>query len=101
VGSGARHVEGELVLFWPRDLAEAAREARQWAKDAAPGQALWVVIPKKPIAVARGSDLLFDAVQRVVLETGLVDNKSLTFSDEEYGIRYMPRTSKGRGGGGL
>ena len=37
----------------------------------------WIVIPKRPVAETRDSDLRFQAVLDAVLPTGWVDNKTL------------------------
>jgi hypothetical protein len=56
-----------------------------------PDGALWVIIPKSKQAQARG--YLYDWNQLVAsaLKTTLVDNKTLTFSPEEYGTRFVIR----------
>jgi len=56
---------------------------------------LWFVTPKKPAAIVRGTNIAFDTEQQFALSTSdLVDNKTLTFSDEEYGVRFEVRKRK-------
>ena len=85
-----------VILFWPEDLRDVIEIINWRRKDlSVPITALWVVIPKKPVAEERGSDLLFKGILDHVLPTGLVDNKTMTFSEEEYGIRLVPRKVDG------
>ena len=82
----------DLVLFWPQDMADLrALIEERLARKRGRLSSLWVVIPKKPVARARQSDLLLQTVLDDVLPTGWVDNKTITFSEEEYGIRFVPR----------
>lgn len=81
----------DVVLFWPddeTDLAEAFKDLRWKIK---PDGAVWAVIPKKPVADKKGPRIYFDRLLTEVLPTGLVDNKTLTFSEEEYGVRFVVR----------
>jgi len=52
---------------------------------------LWIVIPKKVAREALGRDVTFEDVLDAALRTDLVDNKTLTFSETEYGIRLVVR----------
>ena len=91
-GNAMSIFSADIVLFWPEDLGDAIKVINWRLKDSSvPLTGLWVVIPKKPVAQQRDSDLLFQDILDPVLPTGLVDNKTLTFSDEEYGIRFVPR----------
>lgn len=81
----------DVVLFWPDegiDLASAFADLRQRIQ---PAGAVWAVIPKRPVADTRGPKVYFDQMLQAALPTGLVDNKTLTFSDDEYGIRFVIR----------
>ncbi len=81
----------DVVLFWPdagTDLARVFQDLRWKIK---PDGAVWAVIPKKPVADSRGPRIYFDELLAQVLPTGLVDNKTLTFSQEEYGVRFVVR----------
>ncbi len=81
-----------ILLLWPHDMTDLMANIGLRLKASDSQSAVtWVVIPKKPVAVKRGSDLLFQDVLDMVLPTGLVDNKTLTFSEEEYGIRFVLR----------
>ena len=52
---------------------------------------IWAVIPKKPIALAKGIGVFRDDLVEEVLKTDLVDNKTLSITEEEYGIRFVIR----------
>lgn len=53
--------------------------------------ALWVVIPKQKIAKQQGALYDWNSMIACALKTSLVDNKTLTFSPEEYGTRFVIR----------
>jgi hypothetical protein len=53
--------------------------------------ALWVVIPKQRIARQQGALYDWNTMIACALKTTLVDNKTLTFSPEEYGTRFVIR----------
>jgi len=55
--------------------------------------AIWAVIPKKKVA-KKTTSVTFDQVQTVALKTDLVDNKVVSLSDGEYGIRFVVRKEK-------
>lgn len=52
---------------------------------------IWAVIPKKPTALAKEINVFRDDLMKEVLKTDLVDNKTLSFTEEEYGIRFVIR----------
>lgn len=81
----------DIIILWlnaEEDLNTLFGALRWTVK---PDGAVWAVIPKKTVAKKRGINLSFEGAQAAALPTGLVDNKTLTFSDEEYGIRYVVR----------
>lgn len=53
--------------------------------------ALWVVIPKQKTAKQQGALYDWNTMIASALKTTLVDNKTLTFSPEEYGTRFVIR----------
>lgn len=53
--------------------------------------ALWVVIPKQKTAKQLGYLYDWDTLIACALKTTLVDNKTLTFSPDEYGTRFVIR----------
>ena len=52
---------------------------------------LWVAWPKKTSGVA--TDLAFDAVQRIGLDAGLVDNKVAAIDATWSGLRFVYRVT--------
>ena len=50
---------------------------------------MWVAWPKKYSAIE--SDLSFEIVQRVGLDSGLVDNKSASIDADWQGLRFVVR----------
>ncbi len=56
-----------------------------------PDGSLWVVIPKQKQAKQLGYLYDWNAMIAHALKTTLVDNKTLTFSPEEYGTRFVIR----------
>ena len=56
-----------------------------------PNGALWVVIPNRRVARAGGARYDWNKMLESALKTTLVDNKTLSFSAEEYGTRFVIR----------
>jgi hypothetical protein len=54
-----------------------------------PAGGLWVSWPKKASAIR--SDLTFEAVQRIGLDAGLVDNKSCSIDGDWQALRFVFR----------
>ena len=59
------------------------------ARAMAPAGRLWIAWPKKAAGIA--TDLDFDAVQRIGLDAGLVDNKSASITQEYQGLQFVIR----------
>jgi hypothetical protein len=60
------------------------------ARSLVPAGRLWIAWPKKAAGVR--TDLDFDAVQRVGLGAGLVDNKSASITETYQGLQFVVRT---------
>ena len=60
------------------------------ARSLVPAGRLWIAWPKKAAGVR--TDLDFDAVQRVGLDAGLVDNKSASVTETYQGVQFVVRT---------
>ena len=56
-----------------------------------PDGVVWAVIQKKSVALKKGGSVFWDEMMEGVLKTNLVDNKTLSFNDEEYGTRLVVR----------
>jgi hypothetical protein len=79
----------DVILFFVTRQAELARRFPVFTRRLEPAGGLWVAWPKKTSGVA--TDLAFDAVQRVGLECGLVDNKVAAIDDTWSGLRFVRR----------
>ena len=60
------------------------------ARSVAPAGRLWIAWPKKAGGVVP-TDLDFDAVRRVGLDAGLVDNKSASITETYQGLQFVLR----------
>lgn len=56
-----------------------------------PDGALWVILPKQKQAKQLGYLYDWNTLVKSALKTTLVDNKTLTFSPDEYGTRFVVR----------
>jgi hypothetical protein len=90
---GARPGAEVVVLFTTR-RAELERRFPQLRDTLAPADGLWVAWPKK--ASELETDLDFDAVQRIGLDAGLVDNKSAAIDADWQAVRFVYRVSDRR-----
>lgn len=86
----------DLIFLWLRAADGLAERfaALQWR--IVPNGAIWVMLLKKPIARKNGVMLTWEAMQTAALQTDLVDNKGASFSDEEYGTRFVIRRERRR-----
>jgi hypothetical protein len=84
----------DVVLFWPSALDGLAERFAQLQHQIVPDGAIWVVMPKKPFARARGIAFTWEAMQSAGLQTDLVDNKIATLSAEEYATRFVIRKER-------
>jgi len=79
------------VLCFALEEVDGPALAAELVRVSNPAGAVWVVVWKKPHL--RPGWLSWDEVQEVMLPTGWVDNKILSFGDEAYGTRYVLRKS--------
>src|SRR6267143_2057810 len=79
------------VVFRARRREDLARDIGRYRRVMEEDGFLWVVIPKKTAREALERGLTFEDVLDLALRTDLVDNKTLTFSDTEYGVRLVVR----------
>lgn len=77
-----------VVLFVTRERDLRSRFAKLAAGLERAGR-LWVAWPKK--ASGLPTDLDFDTVQRIGLDTGLVDNKSASVTEAFQGLQFVYR----------
>ena len=79
----------DVAIFFPRRRSELERRFPVLAAELQPAGALWIGYPKKASGVA--TDLSFDAVQRIGLGAGLVDNKSCSIDETWTAVRFVRR----------
>jgi hypothetical protein len=76
------------VVFATRE-STLTRRVPPLVRALAPNGGLWIAWPKKASKVV--TDLTFDAVQRMGLDAGLVDNKSASIDDIFQAMRFVYR----------
>ena len=81
--------ELDVILLFANRYGELKRAFTPLARRLAPAGGLWVAWPKKTSGV--DTDLSFEAVQRVGLDAGLVDNKSCSIDETWSAARFVYR----------
>jgi hypothetical protein len=79
----------DVIVFFATRRRELARRFPAMARALEPAGGLWVAWPKKASGVA--TDLTFEPVQEIGLESGLVDNKVCAIDDTWSGLRFVHR----------
>jgi hypothetical protein len=77
----------DVIVFFVTRRAELARRFASFARALEPHGGLWVAWPKKTSGVA--TDLVFDTVQSIGLDAGLVDNKVAAIDQTWSGLRFV------------
>jgi hypothetical protein len=85
-----------VVVFFTTTRAELERRFDALRNTLDPADGLWIAWPKK--ASKLETDLDFDAVQRIGLEAGLVDNKSAAIDADCQAVRFVYRLEDRRPG---
>jgi hypothetical protein len=78
-----------VTVFFTTSRAELEARFGALKETLAPADGLWIAWPKKASRIE--TDLDFDAVQRVGLDGGLVDNKSCAIDEEWQAVRFVYR----------
>ena len=78
-----------VVVFFTTSRDELQRRFDGLKATLAPADGLWVAWPKKAAKIE--TDLDFDAVQKVGLDAGLVDNKSAAIDERWQAVRFVYR----------
>jgi hypothetical protein len=78
-----------VVVFFTTSHDDLERRFAKLRDTLDPADGLWVAWPKK--ASKLETDLDFDAVQRVGLKAGLVDNKSAAIDESWQALRFVWR----------
>ena len=86
---GARANDLDAILFFADRAATLEQQMPRAIARLTQAGMLWIAWPKK--ASKLESDLDFDAVQRVGLDAGLVDNKSCAIDEDWQAVRFVYR----------
>ncbi len=84
----------DVVLVWPKPGDDLEDMFRLLRNAIVPDGAVWAVISRKRTTAKGTERVTFDQVQAAALRTDLVDNKVVSLSDREYGIRFVIRREK-------
>jgi hypothetical protein len=79
----------DVVIYFTTSRAELQRRFTKLKRTLAPADGLWIAYPKKSSKL--DTDLSFESVQRIGLDAGLVDNKSIAFDDDWSAVRFVYR----------
>lgn len=82
------------ILFWPTELEGLPEVFAQLQRRIVLDGAIWVVMPKKKFAKARGIGFSWTEMQSAALLTDLVDNKDVSLTEEEYATRFVIRKER-------
>jgi len=80
-----------VVVFFTTSRADLAKRFAKLKRTLHPADGLWIAWPKKTSKIE--TDLDFDAVQRIGLDAGLVDNKSAAIDGDWQAVRFVYRLS--------
>jgi len=79
----------DVVVYFTTSQAELERRFAKLKQTLVPVDGLWIAYPKRTSKLE--TDLTFASVQRIGLEAGLVDNKSIAFDDDWSAVRFVYR----------
>jgi hypothetical protein len=79
----------DVVVYFTTSQAELQRRFAKLKRTLAPADGLWIAYPKRSSKLV--TDLTFASVQRIGLDPGLVDNKSIAFDDDWSAVRFVYR----------
>ena len=84
--------DSDVILFWLRPQDDVTSIMVGLEKMIKKSGRIWLVIPKKDIAKQQGFKQGWDEIQQAVLDaTSLVDNKTLSIGEGEYGTQFVFR----------
>ena len=79
----------DVVVYFTTTRAELERRFAKLKRTLSPADELWIAYPKRTSKLE--TDLTFEIVQRIGLDAGLVDNKSIAFDDQWSAVRFVYR----------
>ncbi len=86
--------QANIILVWLTERDDSYQVFQRLRHAIVPDGAIWAVIPKKVAAKKKAESFTFAQVQAAALQTDLVDNKVVSLSGEEYGIRFVIRRER-------
>ncbi len=78
-----------VVVYFTTSCDDLERRFAKLKRTLAPADGLWIAYPKRSSKLK--TDLTFADVQRIGLDAGLVDNKSIAFDDDWSAVRFVYR----------
>jgi hypothetical protein len=78
-----------VVVFFTTSSADLVKRFAKLKRTLEPADGLWIAWPKK--ASKLETDLDFETVQRIGLDAGLVDNKSVAVDGDWQAVRFVYR----------
>lgn len=78
-----------VVVYFTTSVGELRRRFAKLKRTLAAADGLWIAYPKKSSKL--DTDLTFEIVQRIGLEAGLVDNKSIAVDENWSAVRFVYR----------
>ena len=84
----------DQVFLWPRETGGLGKALSRLQRSLASNGSIWVVMPKKPFAPARGVHYTWEAMQAAALQSYFVDNKMASIDEEDYGTRFVSRKDR-------
>jgi hypothetical protein len=82
------------VFLWPSEVRGLGLKLSRIQRDLAPDGSVWVVMPKKAFAPARGVRFTWEEMQAEALKSDFVDNKIATIDQRNYGTRFVIRKER-------
>ena len=79
----------DVIVVFGTDAGALRANAVRMEKQLSIAGGLWLCWPKRTSGIA--TDATFEAVQRIGLDAGLVDNKSISVSPQWSGMRFVRR----------
>jgi hypothetical protein len=81
----------DVLVYFTTTAAKLERRFAALKRTLGPADGLWIAWPKK--ASRLETDLDFGTVQRIGLDSGLVDNKSAAVDEDWQAVRFVYRKS--------
>lgn len=79
----------DVIVLFSDSRSHLGRRFEPLKEFLQPAGGFWIAYPKKSSAIE--TDLTFETVQRVGLDAGLVDNKSIAVDEDWSGVRFVYR----------